>query len=90
MTELQHSYLNGEFESEAEYQDAMISAREYYYEKLKQYSSLYSTAINTDTRVVADAWSTEFQDMTLGTEKWKRNVDSYVSQVEKAFARWEK
>jgi hypothetical protein len=68
----------------------MISAREYYYEKLKEYSSLYSTAIGVDSRVVADAWSTEFQEMTLGTEKWMRSVDRYVKGVKQAFASWEK
>ena len=89
MTELQHQYLAGEFENDTEYQEAMLSAREYYYEKLKQYSSLYTVAINTDTRVVADAWSTEYANMTMDTEQWMSDVDSYVDSVQQAFSEWE-
>lgn len=89
MTELQHQYLNGEFENEAEYQEAMLAAREYYYEKLQQYSSLYTVAISTDTRVVADAWSTQYANMTQNTEEWMFNVDSYVEGVKVAFGEWE-
>lgn len=89
MTELQTQYLNGEFENEQEYQTAMESSRKYYYEKLQQYSSLYSIALTTDGRVVKDAWSTQFQDMTLNTGKWMESVDAYVEGVESAFAEWE-
>lgn len=89
MTELQTQYLNGEFENEEEYQAAMESSRKYYYEKLQQYSSLYSIALTTDGRVVKDAWSTQFQDMTLNTGKWMESVDAYVEGVESAFAEWE-
>ena len=89
MTELQTQHLNGEFENEAEYQAAMESARQYYYAKLQEYSSLYTIALSTDARVVEDAWSTEFQSMTLNTEQWMTNVDTYVAGVEDAFARWE-
>jgi predicted RNase H-related nuclease YkuK (DUF458 family) len=60
MTELQTQYLNGEFENEQEYQEAMEEAKEYYYKKLQEYSELYTIAIGTDARVVQDAWSTEF------------------------------
>ena len=88
MTELQTRYLNGEFENEAEYQEAMETARKYYYEKLQQYSSLYSIALTTDARVVEDAWSTEFQNMTLNTNQWMKDVNGYVSEVGKVFQEW--
>jgi hypothetical protein len=89
MTELQNQHLNGEFENEAEYQEAMASARQYYYEKLKEYSSLYSIALTTDGRVVEDAWSTQFQNMTFNTNQWMLEVDGYVTSVQGSFSRWE-
>ena len=89
MTELQTQYLNGEFENELEYEHAMETARQYYYQKLQDYSSLYSVALTTDSRVVADAWSTDFQDMTYNTENWKNSIDSYVNEVKTVFGEWE-
>ena len=87
-TELQEQYLSGEFETEAEYQDAMLKAKEYYYEKLKNYSSLHQVALTTDARVVADAWSTEYSDMIFNTEDWMRHVTDYVHNVNDAFTEW--
>lgn len=87
-TELQEQYLSGEFETEAEYQDAMLKAKEYYYEKLKNYSSLHQVALTTDARVVADAWSSEYSDMIFNTEDWMRHVTDYVHNVNDAFTEW--
>jgi hypothetical protein len=42
----------------------MDSAKKYYFEKLEGYSNLYQSALRTDSRVSADAWSTDFADMT--------------------------
>lgn len=88
-TELQEQYLSGEFETEAEYQDAMLKAKEYYYEKLKNYSSLHQVALTTDARVVADAWSSEYSDMIFNTEDWMHAVTEYVGNVNLAFDEWE-
>ena len=52
MTSLQEQYLNGEFQNEEEYQAAMQSAREFYYAKLQEYSSLNSIALSTDAGIV--------------------------------------
>ena len=89
MTDLQTKFLNGEFENEQEYHHAMESAKEFYYQKLQDYSSLYSVALTTDARVVQDAWSTEFQSMTFNTQQWMTDVDVYVKGVESSFASWE-
>ena len=101
LTSLQNKYLQGGFESEEEYNAAVTEAKEYYYEKLKQYSELYSVAINaesgtlTDTlvnnsRIAADAWSTDFADMTQKTEQWMQAVDGYLVEVRAAFVEWER
>ena len=86
---LQQQYLEGAFESEAEYNAAVEAAKEYHFEKLKQFSELYQVALTTDSAVVADAWSTDSNDMIYNTETWKTEVNNYVAEVSKAFAAWE-
>ncbi len=89
MTSLQEQYLNGEFQNEEEYQAAMQSAREFYYAKLQEYSSLNSVALSTDARVVEDAWTKEFRNMTQQTDLWMQNVDGYVRNVMGVFDEWQ-
>jgi vacuolar-type H+-ATPase subunit E/Vma4 len=81
LRDLQQQYLSGAFESEEEYNTAVAEAKQYFYEKLEQYSSLHSIALETDSRVIEDAWSSQFSTMVYSTEDWKRNVEDYVSQV---------
>ena len=88
LTDLQQQYLDGAFESEQEYHDAVTAAKEYYYEKLEQYSSLHAVALTTDSRVIEDAWSSQFSTMVYSTETWKSNVESYVGDVSLAFSTW--
>lgn len=88
LTDLQSQYLDGAFESEEEYQKKVEETKQYYYEKLKQYSSLYQIALTTDSRVIADAWSTDFADMTYQTDQWMQAVDTYVDAAAKAFIDW--
>ena len=54
LTSLAQQYRAGEFASEAEYQAAVDEAKQYYYEKLDQYSYLHSQAIQADSRVATD------------------------------------
>ena len=89
MAQLQQDYLNGAFESEAEYNTAMEAAKQYYYQKLQDYSQLYSVALTTDSRVVSDAWSTDFSSMIYDTEKWMSEVNKYVDGTARAFIDWQ-
>ena len=89
-SELQQQYLNGEFETEEDYHRAMEDAKAYYFQKLQDYSNLYQVALTTDSRVIADAWSTDFDIMTTKTEDWKKAVNGYLDEVNKAFEGWEK
>ena len=89
MAQLQQDYLNGAFESEAEYNAAMEAAKQYYYQKLQDYSQLYSVALTTDSRVVSDAWSTDFSSMIYDTEKWMSEVNKYVDGTAQAFIDWQ-
>jgi uncharacterized protein YicC (UPF0701 family) len=90
LTSLQKKYLDGGFESEEEYNRAVLEAKEYYYAKLQDYSSLYQVAITTDSAVIADAWSTDFADMTEKTDQWMQAVNGYLDEVVIAFQEWEK
>jgi hypothetical protein len=45
LTSLQQQYLDGAFESEEEYHNAVAEAKEYYYAKLEQYSDLHAVAL---------------------------------------------
>lgn len=89
LTELQTAYLNGEITTQEEYNRRQNEIQQYYYEKLKNYSSLYQVALTTDSRVVADAWSTDFADMTYNTEEWMAHVNDYVGQTKEVFIDWQ-
>ena len=88
LTEIDQNYRDGAYESELEYQKAIEEAKEYYYKKLTQYSNLYQVALTTDTRVAADAWTTEFASMTERTGDWMTAVNGYINEVKKAFGEW--
>lgn len=85
LTDLQNQYLEGAFESEEEYHKAVDAAKHYYYDKLTQYSNLYTIALTTDSRVAADAWSSDFQDMIYSTDEWRSAVDTYINDIQSAF-----
>ena len=89
LRDLQDQYQDGAFESEAEYQEAVTRATDYYYQQLKDFSSLYQISLTTDSRVIADAWSTDFADMTYQTEQWMTYVKGYNNDVIKAFKDWQ-
>ena len=88
LTELQTQYLEGAFDSEEEYQTAVENTKQYFYEKLRQYSSLYQVALTTDSRVVADAWSSDFNDMIYKTEEWKTAVNTYSKEASESLREW--
>ena len=89
ITELQQQKLEGMFESEEEYQKAVEETKKYFYEKLEQYSNLYSVALTTDSAVIEDAWSTDFSKMVYSTNDWKTYVDSYITQVQSKMSAYE-
>jgi hypothetical protein len=88
ITELTEMWMNGEIESEEEFQRRKAEIQDYYYEKLKQYSNLYQVALTTDSNVVADAWSTDFNDMIYKTDDWKTAVDGYFEGAAVSMGTW--
>jgi hypothetical protein len=89
MTSIQTAWLNKEIKTKEEYDKAMLDAQNYYYAKLQEYSGLYQVAITTDNRVVDEAWSKNFSNMTYNTAQWQASVVSYVGGVNQAFTKWE-
>ena len=89
LNEIQTNYLNGMYESEEEYHNAILATKNYYYQKINDYSKLHSIAIEADSEIAATAWSTEFDSMMKSAEKWEDNVDTYLDNSEKAFTRWQ-
>ena len=88
LTQLQEQWLNGEFESEQEYQNAVLEAKQYYYDLLGQYSELYQISLTTHSEVARDAWGADFEQMTMNTDQWMLATDDYLSQVEQEFRNW--
>lgn len=87
--DIQQQKLDGAFETEEEYHRAMEEAKSYYYQKLQDYSGLYSTAVSADSRVVADAWSSDFASMVYDTDEWMQAVDEYAQGAIEAFQDWQ-
>lgn len=88
LTSIQEAWLNGEIATQEEYDRQMLAAQEYYYQKLEDYSSLYTVAVTTDTRVVKDAWSSGFSDMIYKTETWKEAVNTYSNEAKQTLVDW--
>ena len=89
MTEMSTEQFRSQFATEEEYQKAVQEAQEYYYAKLEDYSHLYSIAVAADSRVTADAWSTDFSSMMKKSEDWQLAVNEYLSKVRGSFTEWE-
>ena len=80
VNEINEKYRNKEYESEEEYNDALITSTGYYFEKLKQIYDLYLKALNTDSRVAADAWSTVFGTSFMDINQIMDEVNSYIEK----------
>ena len=89
LTEINTAWLNGEITSEEEYNRKMLEAKEYYYELLSDYSSLYQVALTTDSAVVRDAWMDDHIDMINNTEEWQLAVDEYTMLSGEAMQEWQ-
>ena len=88
ITELTQMQMNGEISSEEEFNRRKQEIIEYYNEKLQQYSHLHSVALSADSRVVTDAWSSDFIGMIASTDKWQSAVDGYFTSAAGSMATW--
>ena len=90
LAELETQRLEGAFETEEEYQRRRDELVAFYHQRLLDFSSLYSTAIQDDLRVTKDAWTSDFATMVNNSENWQLSVNNYIDQVDKRFSEWEK
>ena len=88
LTSITDAYHNGEIASREEYEAQMLAAQQYYYEQLKNYQDLYGIALQTDTRVIKDAWSTGMQIMTIETGDWQNAVKTYTDKATATLVDW--
>ena len=88
LTSITQAYYNGEITSHEEYEEQMLAAQEYYYEQLENFQDLYGVALQTDTRVIADAWSTGMGVMKIETRTWKDAVTTYTGEATATLVNW--
>lgn len=88
LTSITQAYYNGEIASHEEYEEQMLAAQEYYYEQLENFQDLYGVALQTDTRVIADAWSTGMGVMKIETRTWKDAVTTYTGEATATLVNW--
>ena len=88
ITELTTMWMNGEIASEEEFNRRKMEITEYYGEKLQQYSELHNIALQTDSRVLTEAWSSDFIERTASVETWKNNVKTYFDEAGMQMAAW--
>ena len=88
LTSITEAYYNGEIISHEEYEAQMLAAQEYYYAQLENYQELYGIALQTDTRVIQDSWTSGFRTMINNTETWKDKVAVYTSDATATLSNW--
>jgi hypothetical protein len=74
--------------SQEEYEAQMLAAQEYYYQQLENYQDLYGIALQTDTRVIQDSWTSGFRTMINNTETWKDKVAVYTADATTVLSNW--
>ena len=92
LTELSTKYVNGEIESEEEYNRQKEVILEHYLGEggvLETYSSLYNIAVQADADATAENWQSNYSAMTENTEDWKVDVNKYLDEVKIQFGLWE-
>ena len=88
LTSISEAYFNGEIASQEEYEQQILAAQEYYYQQLENYQELYGIAVEVDTRIIKDAWSSNFTSMIHSTEEWKNKVDDYARDAAQSLYNW--
>lgn len=75
--------------TDEERQARRLELEAYYHEKLSQFSYLYSVAAQTDARVVDEAWSSGFANMTTQTSVWMAAVQTYAGDATSALSAYQ-
>lgn len=82
---LEEQYQTGQIESEAEFKQKMLEAKNYYYERLKEYDDLYYIALGTMQETSYGNTLDYELNSTNVFDTFASSVDSYLSDVETSF-----
>ena len=91
MQDLTQRYLSGEIESEEEFQRQKANLWEHYSNLISGYSGILSSELVNDSAVAADAWSKDFQSMTLDIDGWTNSItgeEGYFAKIDGALSNW--
>ena len=91
MEELTQQYINGEIESQEEFDRRKQDLWEYYSELVKDYSDVLSSELVNDSLVAKDAWSKDFQSMTTDISGWTNSItgeEGYFAKIQGALTTW--
>ena len=91
LSDLHQQYLDGEFESEEAYNNAVTAAKEYYYELLEQYQDIYHNIFADNSTWINDFMSGESDSLhhTVTTNAVLM-ADSIIGQSGLATEQWSK
>lgn len=87
--ELQEQFLNGEFESEKQYNEAVMAAKQFYFAQLKAFQDDYTLSFTTHDQVRTDSWGTSYETMIDSTQEWEEAVNQNIENVSDQFSLWE-
>jgi len=79
--ELQEQFLNGEFESEKQYNEAVMAAKNFYFAQLKAFQDDYTLSFTTHDEVRTDSWGTSYETMIDSTQEWEDAVNQNIENV---------
>jgi hypothetical protein len=93
LAELNEQRLNGEIESEQEYNDKRAAIYDHYFNPdtgvLVNYQKLYNISLQASAEATADYWGKSYADMINNTDKWKEDVLDSFNETSEAFGKWE-
>ena len=88
LQELDKQYYEGEITDADEYNARRTQIEEQYTRKLMDFSKLYSVAVETDTRVITESWSTNYAHITTDTKKWVNDMNTYLGTTTSYWNEW--
>lgn len=85
---LEERRVNGEFETEAQYQAAKDQLLQEYTNLFTAYSNQYTTAMSVNAGIQQEAWVTAYQDIIDKTNMWSDESTGAFGEVGDGIAEW--
>ena len=87
--QLQEQFLNGEFENEKQYNEAVMTVKQFYFAQLKAFQDDYTLSFTTHDEIRIDSWGTSYETMINSTQEWEDAVNQNIENVSDQFSLWE-